>query len=398
MRFTVRVSIVAVLFAICAGLWAADDAPKSARGVPSTAAASAPSVDDIKALEARFDAAQGPQRSVLGLEFIGKLKSAAQSCYKSADFPGAIVYLNKALAIAGKIKADTFELTACVQEIGQIKNAADRFAKAPKNADALRALIIAYVAHGDPAKAGALLDDTVDQAIKTNVQLSARGIRALSDQELLGLGKWLASDKIQATRVARETLLAYLERSKERDADFADAATLFHTLNKKGGYLFPDRKASGSWEFSNGVLRIGQAGDASKGDASKLALGPVPDAYSISMDVRSDPEMAIVIPVGKSMCSVSADSTSLWLNAVKGERYGQKRIPKAAKRKITIKVVAKGDSGAIEVLVDGKSQLSWSGAISDLTLYFYFKIPDGSAGIAAYGPAQFSDIAIDCKP
>jgi hypothetical protein len=294
------------------------------------------------------------------------------------------------LAIAGKIKGETFDLANSVQEIGQIKNAFDRFSK---NAEARKALIIAYIAHGDGCNASDLLDDTVDQTTKTNVQLFGKGNSALSDPELLGLVKWLASDKVQANRLARETSLAYLRRHKEHDTDFAEAAGLFHQLNKKAGYILPDRKVSGSWEFNNGVISIAQAANS-----SRIILGPVPDKYSISVEVRLATEIATIIcPVGSAMCCVHQDGGSIWIEMVKGQQYGRKKIPKTPKRNVTIKVASKGDSGAVEVLIDGKSQVSWSGAVSDLTPIGCWKIPDGEIGFGGDGTARFSNIAIDCS-
>lgn len=152
-----------------------------------------------KVQQLRFARARGKKKVVAGQALLDLLEAAASGHAAAGETGQALTLYRRALIVAGQIRSDRARALRGKIEKARNDLAVERSIRAlrkkleaaPADAAARAALITALVTRAnDPPAAAKLLDDTVDEKLRTFVPLAARDIATLAPADRVRLGAW----------------------------------------------------------------------------------------------------------------------------------------------------------------------------------------------------------------
>lgn len=152
-----------------------------------------------KIQQLRFARARGKKKAAAGQALLDLLTAAAGGRAAAGETEQALTLYRRALIVAGQIRSDrTRALRAKIEKARNdlaversIRALRKKLEAAPADAAARAALITALVTRADdPAAAAKLLDDTVDETLRTFVPLAARDSATIKPADRVQLGAW----------------------------------------------------------------------------------------------------------------------------------------------------------------------------------------------------------------
>jgi len=370
----------------------------------------------------QFDAARGAERSRAGEDLIDALRALADAKESDGAYADAAAVCRRAQAVAKAVKSDrAAALDARLANLAQAMKSAKTLEDLKKQLDAtpqdaaLREKLVRLLLTelDDPAEAAKYIEGVADESLRKYVPAAARGTASAPELACLELAEWYRGLG-ETAPTAKAAMLTRAKAYYERFLAFHAAQDMARTkatlalkkaeedLKRLGG---PPRKRgrSAGDEWIDILPLIDPAKDAVAGKwerrgaavalldavAGNRIMIPVIVAGNYELEVRfirtsGTDAVAILFPVGPITISapMSAEGGGYaGLEKIDGRGVRDNALvrPFAFENgrlyRANVKVVVTGDRADVQVAVEGKPPILWSGLIAALTTGDGWRLP-----------------------
>jgi len=304
----------------------------------------------------RYMAARGKDKRAAGNEYLEQILSIADVQTKAGQATQAVAAYRKALAVATSLrsarkteilrKMKSAAAAATMQR--RIETAQSAMKKDPGDIEARETVIKLYLFELDkPALAAQLLNENVDERLRTYIPLAAEKVEAIDKAVCFEMGQWYWSMFPDAqTPGGKATVLrrtkSYLERFRslheKRDVVGLHAATILGKVDKEIAKLGPGALGGTAAPVPGAVIRLGfekstifrQTGKtyfrdlSGKGNHGQMMMGTAWTSKGLGgggclLDGKDD---YIDCGSGASLTIPGAITISMWINLSSWEEGG----------------------------------------------------------------------------
>ena len=412
-----------------------------AQTAPDRAAGCAERLLEVR--QRQFDAARGDEKKAAGEALLACLLPAADAKEKAGAAPDAAAICRRAQAVAAAIdsprraevdaRADTLAMKMRVAR--QIADVKAMLARDPKNVGAQEGLVrLCLVDLDDPAEAALNLAGVADEKLLKYVPAAAKGIEAAPEVACMELADWYRGMAETAPPAAKAAMYArakaylarFLEIHPAQDLDRTRATLALAKIDEAAAKLAaparptpkpplprekpapaiqqwidllavvkPDTDAvQGKWELSAKGLAAKAGDEACRISLPVLALGDY--ELEVSFVRQSGQGVQAILPVGATTVRLVLGG---WENGISGLHKVDGKpansnpttvspggLENGHMYALSVRVACKAGQAQVNVVLDGKPYISWTGAESALSDSGVWALPNSRCiGLGAQG-------------
>ncbi|MDP6636412.1 MAG: discoidin domain-containing protein [Phycisphaerae bacterium] len=383
----------------------------------------------------RYAKARRADRSQAAKGYIDQCIVLARAHTAAGDTSKASILYRQALLLARTYDKDraatiTADLRAAAARVSILKRRKSLHAKlnaTPDDSETRQQLVMLELLElDDPSAAGKLLNEEMDNYLRTCIPLAAQPVDKTPETSCMDLGKWyeqlLAKSKTIAARTtaikrASAYYRQFLAVHEEKDMNAMRAGIALKRLEaqaaklgiRTGGVTSKPRwtdllklidpakhTLDGQWTVKEGDLVCGRS-SRQLIDIPITAMGGYD--MQLSFTILDDTEMSVILPVGSGYTSViiggwggrysgisdidKRSAASPNTSTVTSE-YRKPPIKEGEKATVQISVRLVDDDAKIDVTLNGKKFIAWTGKQSSLTVYNSWPVRSRNFALGTY--------------
>ena len=322
-----------------------------------------------------------------GQTVLTAITNSAAAKAKDHDFTGAIYLLNTQAARVCELLQDkkkTEEINDTIKgyvatraTYNKVKDLTDKVGKDPAAANTLFKIYMYEL--DEPDNALNLAKKLNNEQMMQTASLAAKDVNKLSEAELVSL-----ADEYSKNNLTDKSKSLYIKAATSLDItnpEYGKIVSKINEITSKFGVFATGNIISGKWQSKNNTITINDSNLD-----NKLAIGVATPKYSIQLKCQAKEQpvvngheaaFGIILPVGKKqVCVEILGGKSIWLDRVDGQTYGNASIDLTKQPGVVdIDVASDGNNSTINVSINKKIVIHWSGRTDSLSLLRWHASP-----------------------